>query len=291
MRKLFTMASSSFGGPIKALSAAVMVASAIVCLASSVQAQAFRGLRLDNTVGTKDANVFQDANFGGPNSLKDAWGRRLPQLNQLVQTKIADINRNLPGLPKLPSGVTIYEQKSTLSKNLVVTMTFHPKGITVKAVVKRNVLIFKTTTPTVFGSYADPKFSLTYDLEFVAEILLPSTIGNPQKNPLDGLFGKIPNAGPLKVGSARVSMTNVSWDSQNFTGDLVKLANSVRKLFTGKDFMAKLNRDQSINIGPEVNGLLIPLNKQLVRLKAQGFRTMQSAVDPKTRVLKLTVKK
>src|SRR5262249_8177507 len=107
---------------------------------------------------------------------------------------------------KLPRKVGVYNPKSAVSANCVfqgATITddrrdyrlsgpllghiekaieeakakvpehLRPKFIHLKMLVKDNYLEFHTTTNTIFGSYADPKFRLTYDLQ--VNIVLPLT--------------------------------------------------------------------------------------------------------------------
>ena len=71
--------------------------------------------------------------------------------------------------------------------------------------------------PGPLGSWADPAFSLDYDLEVEAQIALHDR----------------PDA--LTVGPAKLRMTHVSWDSQNFAGDLVKIADSAYRALTSSN--------------------------------------------------------
>jgi hypothetical protein len=226
------------------------------------RAQDLKGIELARGAGDELKKVFADPNFWAEAVIREAWIKSLPDLNLAIQAALPSIN------PQLPTKVNITHQESRLSQDVHATVRLVGNSIHLKLTAVRNVLFFKTTTPGPLGSWADPKFSLDYDLDLEVAITLPT------------------RTGILEVGPTVATMRNVKWDSQNFSADLVKIADTVYKFFTHKDFMAKLLKDRQMKF-PGLDVKLYPLDRELTRAKQMGFFDLAHSFDPKTKTLKL----
>jgi hypothetical protein len=82
----------------------------------------------------------------------------------------------------------------------------------------------------------DPGFSIDFDLEASSRIQLPANSG-----------------GRIAIGAITAKASNLKFDSQNFTGDVVeaavRAANSVHEFFSGKDLLAILTQDRQVTFG------------------------------------------
>ena len=229
-------------------------------------AQDLKGIEFTRGAGEELKKVFADPNFWAEAVIREAWIKSLPELNHAIEAALPSIN------PQLPTKVNVTHQESRLSRDCQVSVRLVGNTIRLKVTVRRNVLFFKTTTPGPLGSWADPKFSLTYDLDLDATITFAA------------------KTGILELGPATLTMHNVSWDSQNFSGDLVKIADTVYKFVTHKDFMAKLLKDRKMDF-PGLGVKLYPLNRELTRARQLGFTEVAHTFDPHTKTLKLTATK
>jgi len=229
---------------------------------AAARAQDLKAIELTRGAGDQLKKVFADPNFWAEAVIREAWIKSLPELNQAIQAALPSIN------PQLPTKVNVTHQESRLSRDVQVTTRLTGNTIHLKVTAVRNVLFFKTTTPGPLGSWADPKFSLDYDLDLEAAITLST------------------RTGILELGPATVTMRNVKWDSQNFTADLVKIADTVYKFVTHKDFMAKLLKDRQMKF-PGLDVKLRDLNRELTRAKQMGFTDLAHTFDPKTKTLRL----
>lgn len=118
----------------------------------------------------------------------------------------------------------------------------------IRLLLPRNVFFINITTPGPLPGWADPRFSIDFDLSADAQIILPTRAG-----------------APLGLGQVTVRATNLHWDSQNLTGDVVRLANSIATLLTGNDLTAQFTRDLSFSFGGVTTtlGQLSPLTSRL----------------------------
>src|SRR5262249_5435290 len=73
-----------------------------------------------------------------------SWPRLKPQLDRLIEQKLPEVN------PKLPKGVSVHHQSSRLSNTCTAVYSISGRYIVLTITIPRNVLFFKTTTPTVF---------------------------------------------------------------------------------------------------------------------------------------------
>jgi len=117
-----------------------------------------------------------------------------------------------------------------------------------------NYLELTTTTPTVFGSYGDPRFSVLFNSTLTATIPVPT------------------QTAPLAVTSVIGSISGAHLDSHNLPADLIQDLASVVAFFGGPNFQAMGQNaldSQSINLTSSVNTALGQLN--LGQVSTQGF--------------------
>ena len=146
---------------------------------------------------------------------------------------------------KFARGVTLYNITCTLGEQGTLTLESGGSSPRFKYVVPGNYLEFTSTQPTVFGSYADPRFSIAYDLHVRFQVAIQHT--DP----------------PLRVLSAVGEVVNARADSHGFVGDVVKL---VVDLFTGPGFsnlVANHISGPRVNLTNTINAQLGPINALL----------------------------
>jgi|GEM_PF-3155970 len=117
-----------------------------------------------------------------------------------------------------------------------------------------NYLELTTTTPTVFGSYGDPRFSVLFNSTLTVTIPVPT------------------QTAPLTVKSVIGSISGAHLDSHNLPADLIQDLASVVAFFGGPNFQAMAQNaldSQSINLTSNVNTALGQLN--LGQVSTQGF--------------------
>jgi hypothetical protein len=149
------------------------------------------------------------------------WRVARPGLDRAIEDYMPQIN------PSLPTKVSVYQQQSRLSEKADVSARAEGDNIVLLLTVRGNVLFFKTTQPTPLGRWADPKFSVDYDVQ--VKVTIPRPVN-----------GQRP-----RVSSVLVEVSNVKSDSQNAAADVVKAANEVSKFLGGPDFKRRLEQSLS----------------------------------------------
>ena len=117
-----------------------------------------------------------------------------------------------------------------------------------------NYLELTTTTPPVFGSYGDPRFSVLFNSTLTVTIPVPT------------------QTAPLTVKSVIGSISGAHLDSHNLPADLIQDLASVVAFFGGPNFQAMAQNaldSQSIDLTSRVNTALGQLN--LGQVSTQGF--------------------
>ena len=116
-----------------------------------------------------------------------------------------------------------------------------------------NAFRFQVTTPTPLGSWSDPQFTVGFDVEAVATIVLPQQAG-----------------GQVGLGASTFRVTNVRLDSRNVTGDAALALVKVRDYFTGDDLVGRLAQDREFNF-PSISSSLGGINAAFGQVP-QGYR-------------------
>jgi len=133
-------------------------------------------------------------------------------------------------------------------------VSFSGDAFVVVYTITGNYLELTTTTPTVFGSYGDPRFSVLFNSTLTVTIPVPT------------------QTAPLAVKSAIASVSSAHLDSHNLPADLIADLASVVAFFGGPNFQALAQNTldaQSINLTGYVNTALGQL--KLGDVSTQGF--------------------
>ncbi|MDX6227426.1 MAG: hypothetical protein QOI76_816 [Frankiales bacterium] len=211
--------------------------------------------RTDGSPGgqsTADAyfdNVIRD-------SAQSAWTDHRPELLALLQ--------GLGTGDLISPGVTLYDITTDVATDIDVSVSREDNGdLRVHILTGGNYIEATSTTPSVFGSYADPRFSFAFGLELSYRIALPATTQ------------------PLTAsGFEEITVVAPVIDSHNFVADLISMVNDIFGFFTGDNFKGRLEQFiAGMNFAPYANDALGPVNAELTRLAAEGYWFLEAVVD------------
>ncbi len=209
--------------------------------------------------------LVSNPNFLSPQSLCGYLDKDRARLEQLALSMINTLNSS----GRLPSGVKIVRPEIRISQACTAEAAYLNNGIQVSASLRRNVVLFNLTTPSLLGQWADPRFSIDFDVNARSEIRIPATV-----------------SGGLSVGPTQLSLTNMKLDSQNATGDIARAGAQIWSVFSGRDFIGALTRDRSFQLD-EIGVRLGQLNRGLTSLG--GGLYIVTTLDPRTHLLTLQV--
>ncbi len=140
-------------------------------------------------------------------------------------------------------------------------VSFNGSAFVVVYTITGNYLELTTTTPTAFGSYGDPRFSVSFNTTLTAKISVPT------------------QTAPLSVQSVIGSISNAQLDSHNLPADLIQDLASVIAFFGGPNFQA-MGQDAldstSVNLTSYVNSALGQLN--LGQVASQGYTRLAGSL-------------
>jgi LGFP repeat len=140
----------------------------------------------------------------------------------------------------------------------VATMGSH--SIRLRTYLPANSFSFHVTPPTVFGSWSDPAFSVTFDIWAETFVAVPSS-----------------SAGNLSAGASHVVISAARLDSHNVTGDIALAIAEAYKLITGTDVAAKLTETRAID-SPVLQTGLPALTTAVKRIP--GLYRIETTVAP-----------
>ena len=150
-------------------------------------------------------------------------------------------------------------------KTNVATLNYYVTG---------NSLRFKSTLPGPQGSYADPEFEVTYDLE----LLMSARVGDSVA---------------ISVDSAAAHVRNASMKPKNFQAEIAKTVSDIIKAFTGSGFIdkwqAQINNTTADFTGRVKNQLAI-VDALLNGYAQRGYREMSGRLEGGTLALYLSGK-
>lgn len=129
---------------------------------------------------------------------------------------------------RVSKGVNIYNANVNLSGISQQRVTSAGDNhINVVLIIPGNSTEFKTTTPTIFGSYADPSFQVGFDLEVNLKI---STLTNR-----------------IQIDDVNIGISGANIHGSNATGTLVEtFGDFFTKGGFSRDILAKINSDNSV---------------------------------------------
>jgi hypothetical protein len=248
------------GAPVRLTLAPI--ASAFVAAALAAPAHADVGVKMglhyfDPSQPVADRLVVP---VDSPNAISDAVARAWSVARPLL---CAAIESELGRPDRFSRGVTLYGIQCRLQAVPVMSVRqIGPNALEVALSLKRNVLVASATTPTVVGSYGDPRASVDFDVD----LRLAVAIGTEP-------------ARTLKVLGIHAGFSNTRIDSQNLVADLGLALNNAVAFLTGVSFKAvaeaALNGTStaSVNVRPGVtagqaltdaaNQFLAPVNRAL----------------------------
>jgi hypothetical protein len=187
-----------------------------------------------------------------------AWNQARPQFLQALPGLLG--RGNLVG-----PGWTLYEPVLRLSDQIRLGRGHGAASVAGEIPMQLrlgpNLLIAKSTTPSVFGSWVDPKFSVDFGIVIDFSIIIV-----PQRMLLSIQVGSAHVTGPDCVGDPH-------FDSQNAPADVAKaLAGVVSPFFGGPDYLQMV---ESL-VGQQdfagvLNQALQPVNDALGQLAAEGM--------------------
>lgn len=138
--------------------------------------------------------------------------------------------------------------------------TMGATSIRLRTYLPGNVFNFHVTTPTVFGSWADPALSMSADIWAETVVSIPDT-----------------PAGNISVGPTHIAMSRPKLDSHNLTGDVLLAVRGAYQYFTGTDLAAQLTQSRTFDY-PLLQRSLADLSPQLRRIP--GNYRIETTVAP-----------
>ncbi len=137
----------------------------------------------------------------------------------------------------IAKGFTLYKMDCSMGfvSSLAITQQHYgSNAVSLAITVPGNTFAATSTQPSVAGSYADPRFSIAYDVELDADLTL----------------------NPLAISNATIHVKNVSLDSQNLVADIAKALDS---FFTGGKYRDLAERTLTVSRAlpvDTINGML-----------------------------------
>ncbi len=175
-------------------------------------------------------------------SLQDAWMRARPRICEQLKARM--------GAGGAAAGQTLRDINCGLDEH--VTLDVVPAGQNaLRATFAVSGFVEATsTTPTVLGSYADPRFSLA----LTARLALTLAVQPDREQ-------------TLRVSKALFALDNASLDSHNFSGDMLKfVADDLVPFFGGPNYKSMAENAVnavSVDFANEFDAALAPVNAQL----------------------------
>jgi hypothetical protein len=175
-------------------------------------------------------------------ALDRAWSR--------VRGPLANLLRKELGKGGRWNGQTAYNIDVQLaSRGQLKAMAFGSVGV--QYILKGNRVTLTMTTPSIFGSWADPRFSIDFDL--ILTLNVQAQVG-----------------APLKVNTASASVNAGRPQGANLSGDVLVAANNLISFFGGPDFLGRVQSQinaRQFDAAGQVNAALAPVNSALTRIR------------------------
>ncbi len=244
--------------------------------------QDFQGglkLLLEQWAGAGHPGTFK-TDYNQPTVIKDMLDRAWASASPDVCSALANwLGRG----DLLAKGITLYDPNASnrppqcamgSAGSLSVQDRLTGNVATLDYYVTGNSLRFKSTLPGPQGSYADPEFVVTYDLE----LLMSARVGDSVA---------------ISVDSAVAHVRNASMTPKNFQGEVAQVVSDIIKTFTGSGFIdkwqAQINSTTADFTGRVKNQLAI-VDALLTGYAQQGFREMHGRLEGGTLALYLSGK-
>jgi hypothetical protein len=174
--------------------------------------------------------------------LDRAWSKVRGPLTNLLRQELGKGGRW--------NGQTAYNIDVQLAKQgQLKAMAFGSVGL--QYILKGNRVTLTMTTPSIFGSWADPRFSIDFDL--ILTLNVQAQVG-----------------APLKVNTASASVNAGRPQGANLSGDIAVAAANIVRFFGGPDFLGRVQSQinaRQFDAAGQVNAALAPLSTALSRIR------------------------
>jgi LGFP repeat len=209
----------------------------------------FGGLMVNGIEIARDnVPLAGNPSFLSENSLCRMWTSNLGQLNETFKNLIrSTANPRMRGF-SIRSDARMHLTETCSVRAEVLTAC--GDTVTLRVALPRNLFLFHVTTPTIIGGWADPEFSIDFDLEARTQITVPKNV-----------------SGAMGVGRTTLAVSNIRLDSQNASGDLVQAVRKVYQLFTGNDLAQQLVQNREFSFAG-IQSPVADLNPWLRRIPA-----------------------
>jgi hypothetical protein len=163
-------------------------------------------------------------------------------------TICAAVKAQLTAANGMGSGFTAHPQNFVCNPGSTpssVALSMQGNAYTIAYTITGNYLELTTTTPTALGAYADPRFSVTFNMTLNVTMPVPST------------------SAPLAVNSMTVTFSQGQVDSHNLAADVVKALAGVVAFFDGPNFQYEAQKaidSASVNLTSTANAALAKIN-------------------------------
>jgi hypothetical protein len=186
------------------------------------------------------------------------WDQARPKLKEMLAGPLGTGHG-------LPNGITLYEIRTELAERITLTRAVGASsvagGIPMQLRVGPNLFVAKSTTPTAFGEWADPEFSVDFGvaIDFTIKV-------EPARMALSVVIDTARITGPDLSGTPKL-------DSQNFPADVALfLAEVISPFFGGPNFVALVEQQIAAqNFASLLNATLQPVNDLLGTLAKEGM--------------------
>lgn len=194
-----------------------------------IRPNTFGGLQVTGLeIARNNVPLAGNSNFLSGSSICQYWTSNIDRINRAFKDMVrSTVN------PRMGGFTIRSDARPQLTQNCgaraEVLMACDNK-ITVRIGLPGNRFLFHVTTPSVIGAWADPEFSVDFDLEARTQISIPGNVTSP-----------------MGVGKTTITVSNIRLNSQNVSGDLALAVQKVHQYFTGIDLTQQLTQDRQFN--------------------------------------------
>ncbi|MEP9399572.1 hypothetical protein [Mesorhizobium sp. KR2-14] len=194
-----------------------------------IQNNTFGGIEVTGLeIAKNNVPIAGNGNFLSGGSICQMWTSNLGQLNDAFKYLVrSTVN------PRMGGFTIRSDARPRLTGNCgarAEILTACDNAVKIRVALPGNRFLFHVTTPSPIGSWADPEFSVDFDLEARTQISIPKTVTSP-----------------MGVGGTTIIVSNIRLDAQNVSGSLALAVQKVHQYFTGKDLTQQLTQDRQFN--------------------------------------------
>ncbi|WP_106726868.1 hypothetical protein [Pseudaminobacter soli (ex Li et al. 2025)] len=196
-----------------------------------IRPNTFGGLQVNGLeIARNNVPLAGNGNFLSGSSICQQWTSNLDRLNGAFKDMIrSTVN------PRMGGFTIRSDARSRLTQNCgarAEVLTACDNKVTVRIALPGNRFQFHVTTPSVIGGWADPEFSVDFDLLARTEISIPNRVTSP-----------------MGIGKTTITASNIRLNSHNVSGSLLLAVQKVHQYFTGIDLTQQLTQDRQFNFG------------------------------------------